>query len=130
MEKWRKVFVGAIPQGIYQTQIINGEDKGLIIELKSKNAHVVLDFGIVQAVRVLDEGIVQKELYSEDEIAEFRKDGFKNVIYEVTDGQFGNEVIEISSGFLEASSVKHYVIITENFNIDIITEWEPDINII
>ena len=27
MEKWKEVFEGVIPQGNYQTQITNGEDK-------------------------------------------------------------------------------------------------------
>ena len=62
MENWNVVFDGIIPQDNYQTQITNGEDKGLIIELKSNNHHVIMDFGVVQAIRMLDEGMVQNEL--------------------------------------------------------------------
>lgn len=58
MERWKEVFVGSIPQENYQTQITNGEDKGLVIELRSNSNNIVLNFGVVQAIRMLDEGIV------------------------------------------------------------------------
>ena len=130
MEKWKEVFVGIIPQGNYQTQITNGEDKGLIIELRSNNDNIVINFGIVQAVRMLDEGIVQKELYCDNEIGNLKKDGFKNVIYEVVEGEFSKQIENIADGYWETLDAKHYVIITQNYNIDIITEWEPEIRIV
>lgn len=130
MEKWRERYAGIIPQGNYQTQLTNGENKGLILELKSDSAYITLNFGVVQAVRILDEGIVQKELYSEKEIEKFKKDGFKNVIYEVTDGEFAEQIQNIADGYWESLDAKHYVIITQNYNIDIITEWEPEIKIL
>ncbi len=129
METWKEVFVGSIPQENYQTQITNGEDKGLVLELKSNNSHIVLNFGMVQAVRMLDEGIVQKELYSDSEVKKFKKDGFKNVIYEVSGGEFTKQIQNIADGYWAVLDAKHYVVITQNYNIDIITEWEPKINI-
>lgn len=130
MEKWKEVFEGIIPQGNYQTQIINGEDKGLILELKSDNNHVVLTFGMVQAIRMLDEGIVQKELYSDSEVERFKKNVFRNVIYEVTEGEFAKQIKNIADEYWTTLDIKHYVIITQNYNIDIITEWKPEINIL
>lgn len=130
MERWKEVFVGVIPQGIYQTKITNGEDKGLILELKSNNSHVILDFGIVQALRMFDEGIVQNGLYLDSEIERFKKNGFKNIIYQVEEGEFAKQIQEICDGFWEALDVKHYVVITQNYNIDIITEWEPKIHVL
>lgn len=130
MEKWKEVFAGIIPEGNYETQITNGEDKGLVLELKSDNNHVVLNFGMVQAVRMLDEGVVQKELYSDCEIEKFKRNGFRNVIYEVTGGEFAKQIQSIADGYWETLDAKHYVIITQNFNIDIITEWKPEINIL
>ena len=130
MENWNVVFDGIITQDNYQTQITNGEDKGLIIELKSNNHHVIMNFGVVQAIRMLDEGIVQNELYSYNEVEKFKKDGFKNVIYEVTGGEFAKQIQNISDEYWETLDAKHYVVITQNYNIDIITEWEPEINIL
>ena len=129
MEKWKEVFAGTIPQGKYQTQITNGEDKGLVIELRSKNNNVVLNFGVVQAVRILDEGIVQNELYSDSEVENFKEEGFKNVIYEVVDGGFSKQIENIADGYWETLDTKHYVVITQNYNIDIITEWAPEVNV-
>ena len=129
MEKWKEAFVGIVPQGNYQTKITNGEDKGLVIELRSNNNIIILNFGIIQAVRMLDEGIVQKGLYLDREVECFKKDGFKNVIYEVVDGEFSKQVENIADGYWETLDAKHYVIITQNYNIDIITECEPEINI-
>ena len=129
MEEWKEVFKGIIPTGDYQTQIINGEDKGLVIKLISSNNHIVLKFGMICAMRVLDEGIVQKEIYPEHIIKMLKKDDFKNVIYEVYDGGFLIEIKNMSDGYLEILNVKHYVIITQNYNIDIITEWEPEIRV-
>lgn len=129
MEKWKEVFVGNIPPGNYQTQITYGEDKGLVVELRSNNNNIVLNFGIVQAVRMLDEGIVQKEIYSENEVEQFKKNGFKNIIYEVVDGEFSKQIEIVADSYWETLDTKHYIIITQNYNIDIITEWEPEINI-
>lgn len=129
MEKWKEPFVGIVPQGNYQTEITNGEDKGLVIELRNNNNKIVLNFGIIHAVRMLDEGIVQKGLYSDSEVERFKKEGFKNVIYEVVGGEFSKQVENIADGYWETLDAKHYVIITQNYNIDIITEYEPEINI-
>ena len=130
MENWNVVFDEIIPQDDYQTQITNGEEKGLILELKSNNHHVILNFGVVYAIRMLDEGIVQNELYSYNEVEKFKKDGFKNVIYEVTGGGFVKQIQDISDGYWETLDAKHYVIITQNYNIDIITEQEPELKIL
>ena len=129
MEKWKEVFAGNIPHGNYQTQITYGENKGLVVELRSNNNNIVLNFGIVQAVRMLDEGIVQREIYSENEVEQFKKNGFKNIIYEVVDGEFSKQIEIVADSYWETLDTKHYIIITQNYNIDIITEWEPEINI-
>lgn len=129
MEKWKEVFIGEIPKGIYQTQIINGEKQGLTIELSSNFTCITIKFGIVQAVRMLDEGIVQSNIYPEKEIKRYKRDNFKNVIYEVQEGEFQQQIYKISDGYGEILNLKHYVVITQNYNIDVVTEWEPKIEI-
>ena len=130
MGKWQEVFSGKIPKAIYQIQLINGEQYGLTIELLSNQAHIMIKFGMVQAVRMLDEGIVQSNLYSGNEIKRYKDNSFQNVIYEVQGGEFGNQVNDISNGYAEVLKLKHYVVITQNYNIDIVTEWEPTIEIL
>ena len=129
MEKWQEVFIGKIPKGIYQMQLINGEKQGLIIELSNDHTYVVIKFGIVQAVRMLDEGIVQNNIYCDSEIKKYKDDNFRTVIYEVQEGEFGKQITQISEGYGEYLNLRHYVVITQNYNIDIITEWEPTIEI-
>ena len=129
MEKWKEVFVGTIPKAVYQVQLINGEKEGLTIKLSGSQICVMINFGMVQAVRMLDEGIVQSNLYSENEIRKYKDNDFRNIIYEVQDGEFSEQINQISDGYGEALNLKHYVVITQNYNIDIVTEWEPTIEI-
>ena len=129
MEKWKEVFGGIIPKAVYQVQLINGEKQGPTIKLSSSQTCVMINFGMVQAVRMLDEGIVQSNLYSENEIRKYKDNDFRNIIYEVQDGEFSEQINQISDGYGEALNLKHYVVITQNYNIDIVTEWEPTIEI-
>lgn len=57
MEKWHEVFAGKIPREPYQMQMVNGEEQGLTIELSSVRTCVLIKFGVVRAVRMLDEGM-------------------------------------------------------------------------
>ncbi len=129
MERWKEVFVGKIPKAVYQLQLINGEEQGLIIELSSSHTCVIIKFGIVQAMRMLDEGIVQSDIYCDNEIQKYKDNNFQNVIYEVQDGEFEKQINNIADGYGDVLNLKHYVVITQNYNIDIVTEWEPIIEI-
>ena len=130
MEKWKEVFVGKIPKGVYQMQMVNGEKQGLIIELSNDNVCVIIKFGMVQAVRMLDEGIVQGNLYSDSEIKKYKQNNFQNTIYEVQEGEFGKQINKFSGGYGDILNLKHYIIITHNYNVDIVAEWEPTIDIV
>lgn len=129
METWKEVFIGQIPKGVYQIQLVNGEKQGLIIELSNDNVCIIIKFGIVQAVRMLDEGIVQNNLYSDHELEKYKDNNFQNIIYEVQQGEFGKQINMISDGYGDVLNLKHYIIITQNYNIDIVTEWEPTIDV-
>lgn len=127
MERWKEVFVGVIPKAVYQMQLINGEEHGLIIKLSSSHTCVVINFGVVQAVRMIDEGIVQNYLYSENEVERHKCNHFQNVIFEVKDGEFAEQINRISCGMGEVLNLKHYILITQNYNVDIIADSEPTI---
>ncbi len=129
MEKWQEIFAGKIPQDNYQTQILNGEKQGLIVELYGSHFCVIIKFGMIQAMRMLDEGIVQDNLYSKNEIKRYKDNNFRNVIYEIKEGEFGKQINAISNGYAECLRLKHYIVITQNYNIDVVTEWEPIIEI-
>ena len=98
-------------------------------DLQGKYNAFSVKFGEVKAVRMIDEGIVQTDIYSENEVQKYKKEKFKNMIYEVVGGQFKDEIKSIADGYLDVMDVKHYVIVTMNYNIDIISEGEPEIEI-
>ncbi|MFR3730503.1 hypothetical protein [Lacrimispora sp.] len=127
MEKWQEVFENKIPKAQYEILLENGEEKGLIINLISAGFKVQLDFGAVTAFRMLDEGIALNNLFKDEHVEHFRKIGFANVIYQVTGGEFDTFVKKIGDSLYEYLELKHYVIISKNYIVEIITEWEPDI---
>ena len=130
MEIWQAVFPDIIPKENYQTQLSNGRFQGLILKLKGRFHCVVLKFGIVQAIRILDKGIVQNDLYSCSNLSNLKSEGFKDIIYEVIDGEFGKQIQNISCGYYDTLEERHYVIITNDYNIDVVTEWQPEITIL
>lgn len=130
MEKWEEIFIGEIPKGIYQTKMINGEEDGLIVELENATQHVTITFGAAEAVRMLNEGIVQENLYSEQETAKFKNDNFKNIIYKITNGEFEKQIKANAGEFQNILEINHYVIISQNYNIDVITEGEPTLKVV
>ena len=129
MEYWKEIFKDMIQEDYYEVKLINGEEYGLIIKFQGKYNAFSVKFGEVKAVRMIDEGIVQTDIYSENEVQKYKKEKFKNMIYEVVGGQFKDEIKSISEGYLDVMDVKHYVIVTMNYNIDIISEGEPEIEI-
>lgn len=66
----------------------NGEKEGLVITLMSSSYKVFIDFGVVLAVRMLDEGIVLNELFDDEQIRAFRDKEFDNTIYQIINGEF------------------------------------------
>lgn len=129
MEIWNEVYKGIIPKDTYKVYATNSEENGLAIMLKGVQYQVTMKFGAVQAIRMLDEGIVQSGVYSDDEIEKYKKSNFENIIYELTDGEFERSIQKISEGIIDLLETKHYAIITQNYNIDIIAEWEPELDV-
>lgn len=127
MEKWKKVFEKQLPKAQYQVQLQNGEEKGLVINLVSKESRFELDFGSVSAVRMLEEGVALDNLFHGAEFEDLKNTGFSNVIYQLDGGEFGAFIQKTSKGLYEYLELKHYVIVTMNYIIEIITQWEPEI---
>ena len=115
---WKKVFEGKIPKDKYEMLLQNGEKQGLIITLISSQYNIEMDFGAVSAVRMLDEGIVLDNLFEEKQMEEFRKHEFDEFIRKI-----GGELYD-------CLRLKHYIIISLNYVVEIIAGFEPNINII
>ncbi len=130
IEIWKEILKGKIPYDKYIVLLENGEEKGLSVKLLSDNHEVHILFGSVEAVRMLDEGILLGELFSDTAIIEYKKQNFSNVIYQIEEGQFG-ELIKQSAGTLSGIlDFKHYIIVTLNYVIEVVTEWQPEIVVV
>jgi len=108
----------------------NGEREGLVITLMSVKHKVFIDFGVVSAIRMLDEGIALNDLFNDEQTKVFRSKGFDNTIYQITNGKFEDFIKKTGGELIDFLNIKHYVIISLNFIIEIITEWEPDIVVV
>ncbi|MGX7148401.1 hypothetical protein [Enterococcus ureasiticus] len=135
MEKWIDRFSGLIQHcgHDYLVSIKSGDMDGLILELeyrKDEKEKVVIDFFATKAMRVADEGMYLRGIFCDEEIEKFKGQGFESVIYEMQDGDFGNLIKKTSGGLYEHLNMKHYIIITLNFVIEVISEMDPDITIL
>lgn len=124
---WKEVFERKIPKEKYEMLLQNGEKEGLIITLMSAECKVTINFGAVSAIRMLDEGIVLNDLFNDESIRVFRNNEFDNTIYQIINGEFHGFVKRIGGELIDCFDFKHYVIISLNFIVEIITEWEPTI---
>ena len=129
MEIWEEIYENAIPKGNYCTSIKNGEISGLNIELESSEYIVKIYFGAVSALRMLDEGILLKEIFCEDAVRTFKDKKFSNIIYKIKDGEFDKFVKSACNGLFDYLDLKHFILVTMNYVIEIITEWEPSIEV-
>lgn len=127
MEQWNEIFKGYIPQGNYSVSILSGEEKGLVIKLVDGETVIHLNFGLVQAFRVVEEGLVQTQLYFNKELSNYSSNNFQNVIYELVGGQFGQQMEDVSLGYSKIINMRHFLLITQNYNIDILSEGLPEI---
>ncbi|MDF2804839.1 MAG: hypothetical protein K0S61_4744 [Anaerocolumna sp.] len=130
MEYWTEIYKNTIPLGEYQSLVQNGEDSGLLVKLESNHNIVNISFSIVSAFRMLDEGIILGEIFNSNEISRYKKDKFSNTIYKIEEGEFGDFIKKISNGLYTYLDLTHYIIITMNYVIEVISKEEPIIEII
>lgn len=48
----------------------------------------------------------------------------------MTDGEFSKQIQQEAGEYWEIMNLKHDIVVTQSYNIDIITEWEPEITIL
>ena len=124
----KKNIGNEIPAGKYQAFVKNGEETGLLIELESPEHLITIHFGAVSALRMLDEGVVLNGLFGENNEV-YLADNFSNTIYLVQNGEFENFIKGTSNELYEYLDLKHYVVFTMNYIIEIISKWEPSIGV-
>lgn len=129
METWEEIFKSVIPVGIYQVSVKNGEETGLLIGLESKEYFVNINFGAVSALRMLDEGIILDNLFDTNEVLRYKENGFSNVIYKINDGDFSKSIKNYCKELYDYLDLKHYLIVTMNYVIEVVADFEPEIDV-
>lgn len=133
MEIWKDTFIKQIPKDEYTIDLNNGEEECLKIVLNGENDgdKILLDFGAVSSYRLLDEGIVLNEnLFNQDEVEKYKKDNFQSTIYKIENGEFSKFINDISNDIFDVYDMKHFMIITLNYVIEVVSSFELTIEIL
>lgn len=126
-ETWREVSINAIPPDIYHLASIKNHDSMTTVSLNSSVRSVEINFHKVFAMRMIDKDAIPDGLYSEDQMKKFRKEHFKNTIYEISDGEFRSSVLDKGRGKAVYMGGKHYIVVSNAEIIEILAEKKPDI---
>lgn len=129
IEQWQEVFKSQIPKDQYAVILQHSESQGLILNLQSQKYQVVIDFGVVSAFRVVDEGMILNDAAQDKTMLNFRETKFKNVIYRITGGDFSEYIRRIGGNLYNLLELKHYLVVSENYVFDVITAWEPELEV-
>jgi len=131
MENWIEVHKDVIPPGKYTTVVKCGEEDGVMISLESREYSIKIEFGALSALRILDEGMVLQDLYCKSEFEKYDADKFANTIYKVEGGDFEKFIKKITGETVyDYIEYKHYIIITLNYYIEVVSRWEPGIEVV
>ena len=135
-EQWVDAYKDRIPKGKYSVEVISGEEHGLIIRLygmRDNEYTVILDFGIVNAFQMIEEGtLLNLPEYMEESDSEalIKERGYPSVLYRV-EGSLFQEYIRSSMGayLYDVNKICQYVVVTENYFISVVSCTEPEIRI-
>lgn len=126
-EIWTDSFPGKIPKQNYSAQIINGEEMGLVIQLYGQDYDAVIDFGIIAGLQIFDEGTLL-HCSNNDEV--LKQNDFPSTIYLVENGAFGRYTADcMGLELYHDMKCRQYNIVTNNYLISVISQWEPDITV-
>ena len=128
-EIWHDAFHNTIPKDPhYSIRLEQGEECGLLIHLDSPRNQVTLDFGIVQAVNILDEGIILN--VTSPSIQFLRQTGFSSVLYQIENSAYESYIQACMPRELyQALNLRQYNVVTMNYVVEIIASEEPRITV-
>ena len=129
MEKWTVMNQGIIPKGKYITDLKYGEDYGLLITLKNDTFCITLDFGAVVSVHCIDEGGMLFPPFAHDPYSLYRKDRFKEILYKIENSSYHNFILPITGELYKPDELHHYLIVTLDYFINIMSIWGIDISV-
>jgi hypothetical protein len=113
-------------------QLLQGEQQGLVIHLYGLFHHVILDFGNVQAVNILDEGVQLHDLPGVTFVnqSELHRAGFPDTLYQVENGAYAAYVKAcMGTNLYEAMNLRQYTLVALNYVVEIICDAKPTITV-
>ena len=132
MEKWKEYRKGIIPKDQYAGKISYKEGMKPVIELDPLSikdiTSINIEFNQVYSIRVFEEHSAVWKIF--EEILKFDDNHYENVIYEIENGDYTNDIKNAAGENLYGITIKQYVVFTLNYYFEIVTDSEPTIKII
>jgi hypothetical protein len=132
-EEWIDQFYDKVPQDKYTLQIEAGEEHGLCITLFGAKHQTSLDFGVVCAFTVIDEGMQLNALPDctyDDSFLQAKDTEFSSVLYLVKNGHFARYVQAcMGTELFNFYGLQQYNLVTQNYVVEIVCHDAPEITI-
>ena len=132
MEKWKEYRKGIIPKDQYAGKISYKEGMKPVIELDPLSikdiTSINIEFNQVYSIRVFEEHSAVWKIFEES--LKFDDNHYENVIYEIENGDYTNDIKNAAGENLYGITIKQYVVFTLNYYFEIVTDSEPTIKII
>lgn len=130
-EEWLDVFPNLIPGDLYEMELNAGEEHGLLLHLTGRQHSVSLDFGLVYAVNILEEGVCLNDPLGLDcSKNKVPRPDFPSTIYEIKNGRYAKYVESMIGSELYASlHLRQYNVVTMDYVVMIIAGGSPIITI-
>lgn len=129
-EIWIDSFAGMIPVQNYLTQLDCG-DAGFKVVLKSQQVQVIIEFDMIFAIQMLDEGVDLNTPDGYELDASFWEQAnkhFPSTIYRIENGAFSERIRSLMGEVLFAAhDFQEYRIVTLNYSISVICQTLPQI---
>ena len=128
-ETWHDQFAGLIPKEDYSMHLEQGERQGLRILLDGKTHQITLDFGNVQGVNIVDEGVqLNGPIITNHK--QLQEANFGSTIYLVENGTYEAYIKNhLSPELYNLFTLRQYCVVTCNYVVEIVTSFSPEINI-
>ena len=132
MENWKEYQKGIIPNDEYLGRVVYQEGMKPVIELDPLSikdiTSISIEFNQVYSIRVFEEHSAVWKIFEES--LKFDDNHYENVIYEIENGDYTNDIKNAAGENLYGITIKQYVVFTLNYYFEIVTDSEPTIKII
>lgn len=129
MEKWKEINQDIIPKGEYITDLRYGEDHGLIVTLVNHQFSITLDFGVVVSIQSIDEGVMITPPYADEPFSLYWNKHFDTILYQIENSSYHEYIHQITKTLYKKKELRHYLLVTLNYFINIISIWGIDISV-